>query len=215
MKIKIDFVKRPEELRSPSALTVLLPGAETDGSDYLESCRRAVRTSGAPLVTAPFVQGGQRVVACLTPEGEHFQPMCFLSPAEEALFSPGSDVYCVDMPFGKMALCCGLDLFQPQYARLAALKGCVLMAASCPEDGPYYPTESAAWAAVQANCLPVALARREGGTLILPCDMTGDLRGLGRDSFDTDELPRAYEAFPVFDSFNAAFFERYGEVLMG
>lgn len=213
MKIEIDFVKRPEDMQPKSVLTVLLPCAETETDGYLDACRRAVSLNKATLVTAPFVRGGQRVIACLTPDSEHFQPMCFLSSEEKELFSPGTDVYPVEMPFGKMALCCGEDIFKPQYARLAALKGCVLMVASLSQES-CLPGETAAWGAVQANCLPTALAQQDGGRLVLPCDMTEDLSGLGRNSFDTDEFPRAYGAFPVFDSFNAAFFERYGEVLI-
>lgn len=212
MKIEIDFVKKPEDLTPWSGLTVLLPGPEPE--EHLARCRRAVSRTGAALVTAPFVRSGQRGIACLTPEGETFQPMCFLSRRERELYSPGTDVQCVEMPFGRMALCCGEDLFQPQFARLAALKGCVLLVASLPCDGGM-PAETVAWGAVQANCLPVVLAQPDGGRLLLPCDMTEDGSGLGRSSFNTEELPRAYAAFPVFDSFNAAFFERYGEVLKG
>ena len=140
--------------------------------------------------------------------------MCFLSKREKELYSAGTDVQLVEMPFGRMALCCGADLFQPQFARLAALKGCVLLVASLPCSGGM-PAETVAWGAVQANCLPVVLAQPTGGSLILPCDMTEDWSGVGRAGFDTKELPRAYDSFPVFDSFNAAFFERYGEVLKG
>jgi hypothetical protein len=69
------------------------------------------------------------------------------------------------------------------------------------------------WSAAQANCLPIALARPEGGQLILPCVMTDDHSGFGRKSFDTGELPTAYEDFPIFRSLNPAFYHRYREVL--
>jgi hypothetical protein len=69
------------------------------------------------------------------------------------------------------------------------------------------------WSVCQANCLPIALAQRSGGQVILPCSMTQDNSGFGRTDFDTDELAGAYREFPVFDSLNADFYERFREVL--
>ena len=69
------------------------------------------------------------------------------------------------------------------------------------------------WSVCQANCLPIALAQAKGGQLILPCPMTEDSSGFGRSRFDTEELAAAYREFPVFDTLNPAFYEKYREVL--
>ena len=161
------------------------------------------------VITPAFYRNGQRGMTCVTPDQQIFQPMCF--PEEKDILS-GVDIFPVTFPWGKLALCCEADVFQPQYARLAALRGCVLMAVSFPWQKEQLRM-SGPWSVCQANCLPVALAQPEGGTLILPCPMTPDHSGFGRDRFDTGELAAAYREFPVFDSLNRDFYEKYREVL--
>lgn len=135
--------------------------------------------------------------------------MCF--PEDKAI-SPGNDIYPISFSWGKAVLCCEDDMFQPQYARLAAIKGCSLMLAAFPwEDQSLIM--AGPWSVCQANCLPIALAQPGEGQLILPCPMTPDHSGFGRKDYNTDELDRAYREFPVFDSLNPNFYEKFREVL--
>jgi len=122
-------------------------------------------------------------------------------------------VQSIATPWGRIALCCGEDVFQPMYPRTAALKGCILLAVFIPgikEDllipGP--------WSACQANCMPIALADGSGGQLILPCAMTPDASGFGEKEIDTNALRAAYRDFPIFRSLNKGFYRRYREVLL-
>lgn len=205
MKIKIAFSSGlPPEVSAD--ILQLLPGSPVPDLDSLQSYAKA---RGIAVIIPPFLCEGQVVMACATPEELVLQPMCF--PDEDGIV-PGEDIVPVTFPWGKLALCCEADVFQPQYARFAALKGCSLMAVSFPwEDADL--VMAGPWSVCQANCLPIALAQRVGGQLILPCPMTRDNSGFGRNSFDTEELTAAYREFPVFDSLNGGFYEKFREVL--
>lgn len=209
MEVSIQFIRRLSDYSSRACIAMLLP-AEPQPAP--EEMLRFSQKHGVILISSPFPRKGQTVMACATPDGVFFQPQCFLSEVEEALYSPGTDLSVFPTPFGKIALCGGADIFQPQYARYAALKGCVLLAVSTKLDDPDLLIPGP-WSACQANCLPTALALPEGGRLILPCVMTDDHSGFGRESFDTDELSAAYDSFPIFHSLNRPFYRRYREVL--
>ena len=205
--MKIDIVFTEALLPNPKGkILQMLPFSPVPDWEMLQTY---VEMWDVAVITPPTFLEGQYGMACVTPEGRVFQPMCF--PDREDIL-PGTDIYPVSFPWGKLAMCCEADICQPQYARLAALKGCNLMAVAFPWEEEWLMMASA-WSVCQANCLPVMLARRAGGQLILPCPMTQDNSGFGRSSFDTDELPAAYEAFPVVDSLNEHFYERYREVL--
>jgi hypothetical protein len=139
--------------------------------------------------------------------------MCFLSEEQKKRFVPGTDVEAISTPFGKIALCCGEDIFQPMYPRLAGLKGCRLLVARLDnmEESLLVPGP---WSACQSNCLPIALAAGERGQLILPCAMTEKGDGFGAESYDTEALQAAYREFPIYDSMNPDFYQKYREVLM-
>ena len=205
--MKIDILFSRTLVPEPgTALVQLLPGSPVPGMDDLEAYAKQWNTA---VITPPFPMDGSLVMACVTPLQTVLQPMCFPDDAETI---PGEDVFPVTFPWGKLALCCEADVFQPQYARLAALRGCTMMAVSFPWQDAQLRM-AGPWSACQANCLPIALAQPEGGQLILPCPMTEDLTGFGRSCFHTRELSHAYQAFPVFHSLNADFYETYREVL--
>lgn len=212
MDVNIQFLDLSERPAPGCSLAVILPRREREGGEaQLSVCRKLAGGAGCAVVTAPFDAPGFSGLACCTPQGDFFQPACFPAPGSRA--RPGDDVAVFSLSFGKMALCCDEDIFQPQYARLAALRGCVLLAASsaCSMDEAH--RMAGPWSAVQANCLPVSLACPGGGMLILPCAMTEDQSGFGRSGFDTGELKAAYDSFPVFDTLNAAFYRRYEKEL--
>lgn len=205
MKIRIVFASdlHPDP---GTEILQLLPGSSVPDMETLQAYAAAWDIA---VITPTFANEGRYVMACVTAENCVLQPMCFPQNSE---ICPGEDIAVVEFPWGKLALCCEADVFRPQYARLAALKGCTLMAVSFPWEyaglimaGP--------WSVCQANCLPIALAQQSGGQVILPCPMTQDNSGFGRTDFDTDELAGAYREFPVFDSLNADFYERFREVL--
>jgi len=208
MRIDPQFIHTVDALREGCRLAVFLPDTAWWS---LDAVRAAARCHGTIIVTPPFSKDDQFGIACIWPQGEVFQPLCF--PAEgDPPCIPGTDVAVFDSPLGKLALCTGADIFQPQYPRLAALKGCTLLVVCFP-----YREErllmAGPWSAAQANCLPIALADLRGGQVILPCPMTEDCSGLGKSGYHTEELPRAYREFPVFDSLNAQLYRRYREVL--
>lgn len=205
MKIKIEFLDHLP-LTTGANILQLLPGSKIPDIETLHAYAAQWELA---VITPPFSKDGQYVMACVTGENCILQPMCF---PEDSKIRPGEDIAVVDLPWGKLAMCCEADVFQPQYARLAALKGCRLMAVSFPWQEERL-CMAGPWSVCQANCLPISLAQPKDGQMILPCPMTEDNSGLGRSSFDTEELVAAYEAFPVFDSLNAAFYERHREVL--
>lgn len=187
-----------------------LPECEMEQSEYLGRMEAFARTLTVPLVSAAFAHEGGIAMAYFSKEDTIFQKCCF----PQAGLQAGEDVTVFDTPLGRLALCSGDDVFQPQYARLAALRGCRLLLCSLWRDEPGYRM-TGAWSVCQANCLPVAVAGQAGGELILPCTMTQDLSGRGRGSFDTRELEAAYAEFPVFRSLNREFYSRYRKELGG
>lgn len=205
--MKIDITFTSDLFRSPDCdILQMLPESPVPDLQTLSSFAKNHNTT---IITPPFEHCGQRVMACVTPQQTVLQPMCF--PDSDGILA-GQDVAIVELSWGKLAMCCEADIFQPQYARLAALKGCSLLAVSFPWRDPEL-LMAGPWSICQANCLPLSLAQPDGGQLILPCPMTQDNSGFGRSSFDTDELPEAYRAFPVFKSLNGNFCRRYREVL--
>lgn len=205
--MKINIVFSSDLPTAPSGdILQLLPGSPVPDLDMLQSY---AKRWGIAVITPLFVCEGRYVMACVTPEERVFQPMCF--PEDESI-PGGEDIFPVTFPWGKLAMCCEADVFQPQYARLAALKGCTLMSVSFPWRNDDL-VMAGPWSVCQANCLPIALAQPSGGQLILPCPMTQDNSGFGRTGYDTEELAGAYREFPVFDSLNGDFYERFREVL--
>ena len=210
MKMKIEFVTAPEKIRAGDTLQILLPGRIPYDESHLAMCRSAAEKTGAALITAPFIKDNRIVMAYLEEKTIVLQSACFFSN-DAVGFEFGDDVEVFETRFGKVAMAVGNDALQPQYARLAALKGCQIMIAALFVEGEDY-LMCGPWSAAQANCLAVAAGQPEGGQLILPCELTEDLSGFGRDSFEMEELKRAYAGFPIFDCMNTALFERYGEV---
>lgn len=211
--MEIKFIEEPEEISSAEALQVLLPkvGGPFDESHF-EACRKAAAETGASVCTAPFIKDGRVSMAYIAPEGVVFQNACFL-PESLSAFPQGTDVEVFETPFGKTAMAAGLDCLQPQYARLAALKGCCLMICSLWLAGEDY-LMAGPWSASQANCMGIAAAQPKGGTLVLPCMLTRDMSGMERSRFLASELEEAYRGFPVFDCMTPSFYESYEEVLL-
>ena len=187
-----------------------LPGSLTlvSGTWDPEELRRISLEKSAVLVGGPMEREGRLEMVCAVEGRLHRQSMCF--PPEP--FIPGTDVEPVSTPFGTVGLCCGEDIFQPMYSRLAALKGCTLLIVRLEQmdetlliPGP--------WSACQSNCLPVFLSAGDSTRLILPCAMTEKGDGFGEESFHTEALEEAYRSFPIFHSLNKAFYRRYREVL--
>jgi len=193
-------------------------------TEYPDRCRDYVKKTGMPLVSAPFLFENSVVIAWISPDDEALQRACF----PDAGVVPGDDVLVFDTPLGRMAMCCDADIFQPQYARLAALRGCQLLLCSTarvriglalpsPEVLSRYSDEAlflaGPWASAQANGIAIAFAGLGGGRLILPCATTADNSGLGRTSFDFNELTLAAKEFPVFDCFNPGLYRRYQKEL--
>ena len=207
MKINITFAHSLEEVPQSSICTLLCPCPEP------EELIRASRESGSAIIAGPVTRSGQYGLVCAVEEKIFFQPMCFLSEGQKAVYTPGTDVEVISTPWGKLALCCEEDLFQPMYPRAAALKGCLLLSArvSAMDDALRI---SGPWSACQSNCLPISLAREADGELILPCAMTADGSGFGESSIDTEALQKAYREFPIFESLNKDFYRRYREVLL-
>lgn len=202
MHIEVEFQRSLTPPQSEGAVVVLLGGGD---ADTLARCKAFAEREGARVVTPPFTRDGALCAAYVEPGIVVVQRSCF----PDARFAAGEDAVVFDTPLGKLALAVGADIFQPQYARLAAMRGCHLLLARM--QGPLGQELLLAgpWSAAQANCLPVAAANETEGFLTLPCLLTDDQSGLGRTSFDTDELPRAYAEFPVFESLNAHFLMRY------
>lgn len=205
MKIRIVFAY-DLPLNPEAEILQLLPGSPVPD---MEALRAYAAAWDIALITPAFGHEGRYVMACVTAENCVLQPMCFPQDSE---ICPGEDIAVVEFPWGKLALCCEADVFQPQYARLAALKGCSLMAVSFPWQDQQL-CMAGPWSVCQANCLPISLAQPSGGQLILPCAMTEDNSGFGRSSFDAEERAAAYADFPVFDSLNADFYKQVREVL--
>lgn len=206
MKITVQFISDPQQIRSDTVTVVL-------GDLAPETLRSLSLERNAVLVAGPIERNGQLQMVCAAEGKLYYQSMCFLSQAQKSRFVPGTDVEAIPTPFGKIALCCGEDIFQPMYPRLAALKGCQLMIArlEAMEESLLIPGP---WSACQSNCLPIALAVGDQGQLILPCAMTEKGDGFGADNFDTEALQAAYREFPIFDSLNPDLYRKYGEVLM-
>lgn len=172
--------------------------------DYVAHCRAYADAAGCAVVSAPYENGGAMEMTLFMDGEEYTQRACFCEGFEKQ----GDDVSVFETSLGRLALCCGDDIFQPQYARLAALRGAQMLLCSSHRDDEtlrlYGP-----WGAAQANNMAVAFAGALGGELMLPCALTKDNSGRGRLAFDTNEIAAAYAEFPVWDSLNGAFYRRY------
>ncbi len=228
MRTVVAFAKRVVDADVNAGIVVLLPRGDAlfDESDIAEIKKYATEND-VVVVTPPFAQDGAIVMGAVWRDGEAWQRACF--PA--AGVAAGTDVEVCRTPHGLLALAPGEDIFQPQYARLCALKGCTLLIASTTAlrtNGVDFPKPAdlrnggdaalllaGPWSAAQANCLPVAVATPAGGALILPCTLTSDGSGFGRYEFDSTEMQAAYDAFPIFDCLNSAVYAGYREELQG
>lgn len=215
MKIKIDY---QHECRPTDAdVLVLLPGQEIEtDTGYLDACRRfAAKNAKTAVVTAPFVKNGSIVMAYMHGKQEILQPACFLPPAGYEAYKTGDDAVVFDTPYGRAAMAVLYDVFQPQFARLCALRGCdVLFCAPPAQYGTQDYILAGPWSVAQANSLAVSAAGKEHGQLIVPCALSDDNSGLSKDNtVDIKDLDRFYDLFPVFDSLNASFYERYKKEL--
>lgn len=212
MKIQIQFIDLSETPKPGCDVAMILPRSRWDKGDIqLYSCRQLASRTSCAVITAPFAAPGFYGICCCTSHGDFFQPVCF--PDQALKEYAGEDISVIELPFGKIALCCAEDIFQPQYARTAALRGCDLLAVSYGGKMDEEHIMAGPWSCVQANCLPACLAMPGGGRLILPCDMTEDLSGFGRSAFETDEVKNAYKKFPVFDALNRSFYRNYEKEL--
>ncbi len=227
MKTNVFFSVGLPPFAPRDGITLLLPEVVPPGNEgYLAACRDVAKACGSPVVTAPFAHRGGLALAWLDGGEEVIQQVCFPDPG----LSFGEDVRVFDTRWGRVALCGDADLFQPQYARLAALRGCqLLLASTCRMkiDPANLPTPEAIqtggdaalflagpWASAQANGMAIAVAGLGGGRLVLPCPLTQDQSGLGENSFDPDQLARAQEEFPVLQGLNPAFYSRYRKELL-
>ena len=211
--MKLEFIASPEQIRPSLALQVLLPRAGGPWpQQHLEACAKAVKQTGAIVCTAPFESNGRVAMAYIGPEGPVLQSACFL-PAEPAGYTAGEDVTVFNTQFGALAMACGVDSLQPQYARAAALKGCQLLVCGLWQPGREYLL-AGPWSGAQANCMAVAVAQPQEGQLLLPCTLTPDKSGFGRAKFEPQELAEAYKDFPVFDCMDASLYARYKEELL-
>jgi hypothetical protein len=222
LRMEIAFIHEGERPAGRATVALVLPEKQViQPTEHLMKCRALAKEIDIPLVTAPFAYEGGVAMAWMSKEQEMIQQACF--PDEG--FQKGDYVSVFDTPWGPVALCCDADIFQPQYARLAALRGCkclmvstarIKIEAACgymPEDlqiggdcGLFFVGP---WASAQANGIAVAVAGQTGGALILPCALTPQGSGLGESGFDPADLARAHREFPVFESMNPKLYERY------
>lgn len=214
MKMTLDFL--PHLRETAADILVLEPRQLAERQrGYLDTCRVFVAAHpDKALVTAPFVQDKQLCMAYLSAETEVLQPACFL-PQQHKEYRPGDDVRVFDTPFGKAALAVLYDAFQPQYARLAALRGCnILFCGVCGQMAAEDYILAGPWSAAQANNLIAPVAAPDASRLIAPCALSADNSGLvPSNSIDTARLAKSYAAFPVFDSLGSALYARYREAL--
>ncbi|HNX14384.1 MAG TPA: hypothetical protein PK854_03485 [Oscillospiraceae bacterium] len=226
MRMEIAFIHEGERPAESASVAMILPGNRLiQPKEHLMKCRTLSKEMGIPVVTAPFAYEGGAAMAWIGKGQEILQQACFPDDG----FQKGGDVNVFDTPWGPAALCCDADIFQPQYARLAAFKGCKCLMASTariridsvceymPEDLPACGDRGlffvGPWASAQANGIAVAAAGRTGGALILPCALTPRGSGLGESGFDPADLARAHREFPVYESMNPKLYERYRKEL--
>jgi len=225
MNVKVAFIEGLELPEAKADIIMHLPksGPEAD-PDYPLRIRALARQTSCYMVSAPYMADNSVEMAWISPEGETIQRSCF----PDAGLRPCDDVTVFNTAFGKIAMCCDADIFQPQYARLAALRGCRLLLAATaririgcrlPDPGELLRDGEGAlflagpWASAQANGIAIAFAGAGGGQLILPCSATGDNSGLGKAEVKWDDLAKAAKEFPVFGCMNAPLYKRYRKEL--
>jgi hypothetical protein len=216
MSTQIIYIKAPQQILRNTDIAVLLPCvfAEADG-DYLDRCRALSRKQArTALVTAPFLYGGRLCMAWLCGEDVVLQPACF-APEGNAGYQKGSDVQVFDTGFGRIAMAVGYDVFQPQYARLAALRGCQILFCGVGHLDSEQLVLAGPWSVAQANNLAVSVAGEQRGQLLLPCALTPGQSGFSPDGrVAPKDIDAAYRAFPVFDSLNTEFYRKYRKELV-
>lgn len=211
--MKIEFAASPGDIKPSDGLQVMLPRQDKPyPKSHLAACEKAAKQTGVPVCTAPFENGEHISMAYIGQEGIFVQNACFL-PGGLGKYKTGFDVEVFETTFGKVALACGLDILQPQYARAAAFKGCRLMVCGLWLPGRKYMM-AGPWSNAQANCMAVVAAQPGKGRLVLPCKLTKDMSGLGSVSFEQGMLEEAYKDFPVFDCMDPGLYQRYGEELI-
>lgn len=213
MKIKIlpieDF-KIPQEVGDIYVLKTKVP---MEQEDYFNRCKYFAASNNIYLVTSAFRYEEYLAMAMVFPNGDYvIQKASFLRKGNEHL-KQFKDVTIFETPWGKSALCCDVDIFQPQYSRLATLKGAKLIFASFYEEedlminGP--------WSSVQSNCVGIYVNSNLNSQLLMPCATTKNLSGLSGNEGEIDDLDKAYESFKIFHCLNRNFCKRHQQELMG
>ncbi len=199
--------------------TRALPVADADVAVLLPDAGSLCGTppaayTGIPTVSPPYFADGYLVMTYRDAEQTVTQRACFFPDHGFEATLRGDDVTVFETRIGRAALAVAYDIFQPQYARLCAQRGCALVFAALPPAAQDFVT-AGPWSVAQANNLIVSVAAAGGGQLIVPCALTKDLSGFSPDStVDVGKLAESYAGFPVFDSYNRAFCARYREALL-
>lgn len=136
----------------------------------------------------------------------------------------GIDINIIETPFAKVFLGVDIDIYKPEVIRTAAMLGAELIISMqyiSEEDFCESMIMSGAWQEAQQNCIYIVNTSNIESFIIGPCETTLDLSGIigkSKDSsiyceLDKKSRNKAYNKFPVFDSFNIDFYNKNIELL--
>ena len=196
---------------------------------YLSKCANYAKRHQVYLVTGLFVHQRNLCLCLLGPDG---MPLCrqgALQPPStlKALLEPAEQLEVVPTDLGNLCLCVDTDLYHPQTARTAALKGADLLI-SIQRLDPAADTPNrlfcSAWNAAQSNnlyvlnysagsasvCCPAGVTRARDGWLVKP---SGEFPL--RFGMNLSRLDEIRQGLQLMEQINTGLIQRYAVELGG
>ena len=228
----------PAELRpsfsppSPDARLVLFADGDIrselpEVGAYLSRCAQYAARHRVHLVTGLFIHDGNLCLCLLGPDG---MPLCRQPAIQPPMplrpsLRPGDRIEVVHTELGNLCLLVDADIFYPQVARAAALKGAdVLLSIQHLDPAEETPHRllCSAWNAAQSNNLYVVNYSAGCATVCCPAPVTRArdgylVRRTGtfplRFGLNTDRLDEIREGFQLMESINTGLVQNYAAEL--
>lgn len=194
---------------------------------HLQLCSEYAQKHSLYLVSG-LLEHNENLCLCLFgPDGRMLcrQPALHLSMAMAARIKPGDRMQVTHTQLGNLALCVDVDVFHPQCARAAALKGADLLLSVQhldPVDDTPERLMCSVWNAAQTNNLYVINLSGRSTTVTCPAPLTRHQDGYlvrrtscvpTRFALNVDRLDEVRAGFPLLERVNTQLMQGHAQEL--